>query len=207
MIPVIGIDIGQKREPTAIAVAEIDYRPPADPARHREPDESHYVVRHLERPEVLAEHGLGLVVEGLAAEDEDGVLLERRADLREDGGRDGSRDIDPLDQCAEGGSETGDGDGGHGDCRDTIRALRGRQGRGGRPSMGYAEVLYDVQGRVATVVLVRRRPVRAVTLSAVVAGLLSLVPLVIAPDPGPLRLLTSALLALSAFLTLRSAPR
>lgn len=71
MIPVIGIDIGQKREPTAIAVAEIDYRPPADPARHREPDESHYVVRHLERldlgtryPEVAGR--LGEICQGVA---------------------------------------------------------------------------------------------------------------------------------------------
>ncbi len=55
----------------------------------------------------------------------------------------------------------------------------------------------DQQGRAASVVLVRHRPARAVTLSAVVAALLSAVPLVIAPAPGLFRLLTFALLALS----------
>jgi hypothetical protein len=52
--------------------------------------------------------------------------------------------------------------------------------------------------RAVSLILVRRRPARAVTLSAVVGGLLSLVPLVIAPDPGPLRLLAFALLAVSS---------
>ena len=49
-----------------------------------------------------------------------------------------------------------------------------------------------------SIVLVRRRPTRAVALSAVVGGALSLVPLVIAPDPGLPRLLTFALLAASS---------
>lgn len=42
----IGVDIGQKRDPTAIAVAEIEYRDSPLPGRKRE---SHYLVRHLER--------------------------------------------------------------------------------------------------------------------------------------------------------------
>jgi len=49
-VPVIGIDIGQQRDPTAIAVAEIAYRTPEtalgnDPSKK----ESHFLVRHLER--------------------------------------------------------------------------------------------------------------------------------------------------------------
>src|SRR5262245_61028774 len=52
--------------------------------------------------------------------------------------------------------------------------------------------------RPALAVLVRRRPTRAVTLSALVGGLMSLVPLVIAPEPGALRFLTFGLLAASA---------
>jgi hypothetical protein len=40
----IGVDIGQKRDPTAIAVAEIDRRRKS-PAR----TEDHYLIRHLER--------------------------------------------------------------------------------------------------------------------------------------------------------------
>lgn len=51
MIPILGLDIGQKREFTAIAVVEFGYRP-TDAARlHRRHKESHFVVRHLERLE------------------------------------------------------------------------------------------------------------------------------------------------------------
>ena len=49
LIPVIGIDIGQKRDPTAIAVAEIEYRPIADAGHGRLKKESHYLTRFLER--------------------------------------------------------------------------------------------------------------------------------------------------------------
>jgi len=50
LLPVVGIDIGQKRDPTAIAVAEIEYRlPTAAPEGGRPRKESHYLVRHLER--------------------------------------------------------------------------------------------------------------------------------------------------------------
>ena len=42
----IGVDIGQKRDPTAIAVAEIEYR---DSDLPRCKKESHYLIRHLER--------------------------------------------------------------------------------------------------------------------------------------------------------------
>jgi hypothetical protein len=42
----MGVDIGQKRDPTAIAVAEIEYRESDLPGRRKE---SHYLVRHLER--------------------------------------------------------------------------------------------------------------------------------------------------------------
>lgn len=48
MIPVIGIQIGQKRDRTAIAVAEMEYRPINAPRTRRRRKE-HYVVRHLER--------------------------------------------------------------------------------------------------------------------------------------------------------------
>lgn len=40
----IGVDIGQKRDPKAIAVAELDRRPSSS-----DRTESHYLVRHLER--------------------------------------------------------------------------------------------------------------------------------------------------------------
>lgn len=46
-IPLIGIDIGQKHDPTAICVAELVYRKPDDPERTRR--EAHFMVRHLER--------------------------------------------------------------------------------------------------------------------------------------------------------------
>ena len=46
MIPVIGIDIGQKRDPTALAVVEGEYRPGPDPSL---PRESHFLVRYLVR--------------------------------------------------------------------------------------------------------------------------------------------------------------
>lgn len=50
LLPVVGIDIGQKRDPTAIAVAEIEHRPSAAvPGGGRPRKESHYLVRHLER--------------------------------------------------------------------------------------------------------------------------------------------------------------
>ena len=42
----VGVDIGQKRDPTAIAVAEIEYRDSDLPRCKRE---SHYIIRHLER--------------------------------------------------------------------------------------------------------------------------------------------------------------
>ena len=42
----IGIDIGQKRDPTAIAVTEIEYRDSELPGCKKE---SHYLIRHLER--------------------------------------------------------------------------------------------------------------------------------------------------------------
>jgi hypothetical protein len=40
---IIGLDIGQKREPTALCVAETDYRPML------QRQEAHYLIRHLER--------------------------------------------------------------------------------------------------------------------------------------------------------------
>ena len=43
----MGVDIGQKRDPTAIAVTEIQYRPSEEKERPRE--ESHYLVRYLDR--------------------------------------------------------------------------------------------------------------------------------------------------------------
>ncbi|MCH9650805.1 MAG: hypothetical protein K0U98_21435 [Deltaproteobacteria bacterium] len=49
LIPVVGIDIGQKRDPTAIAVAEIEYRPITDLEPDRSEKESHYLARYLER--------------------------------------------------------------------------------------------------------------------------------------------------------------
>ena len=48
----IGVDIGQKRDPTAIAVAEIEYRPIEDPELKKSRRESHYLVRFLERLEL-----------------------------------------------------------------------------------------------------------------------------------------------------------
>jgi hypothetical protein len=42
----VGVDIGQKRDPTAIAVAEIEFR---DSPLARRKRESHYIIRHLER--------------------------------------------------------------------------------------------------------------------------------------------------------------
>jgi len=49
LLQVIGVDIGQKRDPTAIAVAEIDFREPASPTAKRSGKESHYLVRFLDR--------------------------------------------------------------------------------------------------------------------------------------------------------------
>ena len=43
MIPLIGVDIGQRRDPTAICVAERDRR------RRDQRKEAHYLIRHLER--------------------------------------------------------------------------------------------------------------------------------------------------------------
>ena len=43
MTVVIGVDIGQKRDPTAICVAEVERREMADRT------ETHFNVRHLER--------------------------------------------------------------------------------------------------------------------------------------------------------------
>lgn len=48
-LPVIGIDVGQKRDPTAIAVAELEYRRIPDPTTEFGRKESHYLVRYLER--------------------------------------------------------------------------------------------------------------------------------------------------------------
>ena len=42
MLPIIGVDIGQKRDPTAICVAEMESRQGS-----RRP-EWHYLVRHLD---------------------------------------------------------------------------------------------------------------------------------------------------------------
>lgn len=47
-IPVIGIDIGQKRDRTAICAAEIDYRK-KDPHRRGSRRITHYLVRYLQR--------------------------------------------------------------------------------------------------------------------------------------------------------------
>jgi hypothetical protein len=48
------------------------------------------------------------------------------------------------------------------------------------------------------VVLVRRRPARAVTLAGFLGAILSLVPLVVAPEPGAVRFLSFAVLALTS---------
>ncbi|NJL27145.1 MAG: hypothetical protein HC897_04280 [Thermoanaerobaculia bacterium] len=48
-VPVIGIDVGQKRDPTAIAVVETHLRPIGDPAARQSKSESHYFVRFLQR--------------------------------------------------------------------------------------------------------------------------------------------------------------
>ena len=45
-VTTIGVDIGQQRDPTAIAVAEIEYRDSDLPGCKQE---SHYLIRHLER--------------------------------------------------------------------------------------------------------------------------------------------------------------
>jgi hypothetical protein len=47
-IPLIGIDIGQKRDPTAICVAELERRP-IDPNSPEGRSETHFLVRYLER--------------------------------------------------------------------------------------------------------------------------------------------------------------
>jgi hypothetical protein len=54
---------------------------------------------------------------------------------------------------------------------------------------------HEDHGRI---VVLWRRPMRAVTLAGVVGAVLSLVPLFIAPDPGPLRLACFALLAIAS---------
>jgi len=48
-LPVIGVDIGQRRDPTAIAVVEIELRPVAQPERRLKTEEAHYLVRFLGR--------------------------------------------------------------------------------------------------------------------------------------------------------------
>src|SRR5688572_9333299 len=48
------------------------------------------------------------------------------------------------------------------------------------------------------IVLVRQRPARAVTLAGFLGAIVSLVPLVVAPDPGPLRFFSFAVLALTS---------
>lgn len=49
LIPVVGVDIGQKRDPTAIAVVEIDVRPVNSPELRLRSEEAHYLVRFLGR--------------------------------------------------------------------------------------------------------------------------------------------------------------
>jgi hypothetical protein len=46
--PIIGVDIGQRRDPTAIAVAEVELRPVAAPDLLKA-EEAHYLVRFLGR--------------------------------------------------------------------------------------------------------------------------------------------------------------
>jgi hypothetical protein len=49
-LPVIGVDIGQRRDPTAIAVVEVELRPVAQPERRlKTGEEAHYLVRFLGR--------------------------------------------------------------------------------------------------------------------------------------------------------------
>src|SRR5688572_8045148 len=57
--------------------------------------------RHLQRAEAAAEGGLALVVERLAGEDDDRVLLERRADLAERVVGQRAREVDVLDARGE----------------------------------------------------------------------------------------------------------
>ncbi len=45
----IGVDIGQKRDPTAIAVVEVEYRVGVDRVLRCHRQEDHHIVRHLER--------------------------------------------------------------------------------------------------------------------------------------------------------------
>lgn len=47
--PIIGIDLGQKRDPTAIAVAEIEHRDADDAQGDRSHKEAHYLIRFLNR--------------------------------------------------------------------------------------------------------------------------------------------------------------
>ena len=49
LFPVIGVDIGQRRDPTAIAVVEVELRPVALPEERLKSEESHYLVRFLGR--------------------------------------------------------------------------------------------------------------------------------------------------------------
>lgn len=48
-LPVIGVDIGQRRDPTAIAVAEVELRPVANREKRLKSEEAHYLVRFLGR--------------------------------------------------------------------------------------------------------------------------------------------------------------
>jgi hypothetical protein len=62
----VGVDIGQKRDPTAIAVAELEHRERAETGRR----EDHWLVRHLERlplgtPYPGVADRLAVVVEGV----------------------------------------------------------------------------------------------------------------------------------------------
>src|SRR5216684_7742533 len=59
----------------------------------------------------MAEGDLRLVVQRPTAEDEDGVLLEGRADIRPRGIVQGARDVGAVDLCGEVRRETGRGDG------------------------------------------------------------------------------------------------
>lgn len=49
MVTVIGVDIGQKRERTAIAVVELEYRKTATAPPQGRDEQRHYLVRFLER--------------------------------------------------------------------------------------------------------------------------------------------------------------
>lgn len=49
VLTLIGLDIGQKRYPTAIAVTDLQYRAPETSGSQRSTKQSHFLVRHLQR--------------------------------------------------------------------------------------------------------------------------------------------------------------